>query len=121
MRAPRIKAAPSPRPASRGEETLALQIRACALPPVEREYRFCDRQWRFDFAWPELKLAVEVQGFGAGGSMGGHQRPAGVARDCEKYGTATSLGWSVMPVTTRQVRSGAAIELILRAVQVRGQ
>lgn len=118
----------APKPRSRGEETLALQIRADGLPPVEREYRFCHRLWRFDFAWPDLvdengmrhKLAIEVQGIGPRGSMGGHQRPAGLAKDCEKISTAVSMGWSVMLVTTRQVESGAAIELIRLAVEVRG-
>ena len=28
----------------------------------EREFRFCERRWRFDFAWPSHKVAVEIDG-----------------------------------------------------------
>ena len=34
-----------------------------ALLPCEREYRFFPgRLWRFDFAWPESKVAVKIEG-----------------------------------------------------------
>lgn len=62
-----------------------------------REYRFCaERLWLFDFAWPDVKLAVELEGFGARGVPGRHQRPKGFAADCEKYNTAVLLGWRVL-------------------------
>jgi len=35
------------------EELLAIELRSLRLPAAEREYRFCERRWRFDFAWPE--------------------------------------------------------------------
>ena len=51
-----------PRPLSLGEETLALQLRTTQLPEPVREHPFCARLWRFDFAWPDYKIAVEVEG-----------------------------------------------------------
>lgn len=62
----------------------------------EREFEFStERKWRFDFAWPAIKVAVEIQGFG-----GGHQSIAGLARDAEKIRDAMANGWIVIPVTS---------------------
>ena len=66
------------------------------LPAPEREVRFHpERKWRFDFAWPANKVAVELEGtlprFG-----GRHQRMAGFDGDCEKYNSALVLGWRVL-------------------------
>ncbi len=48
------------------------------------------RGWRFDFAWPELKLAVELDG------RGRHQTVKGTRGDCEKLNAAVILGWRVL-------------------------
>lgn len=101
---------------SRGEETLALQLRAVNLPPAAREYRFDKtRRWRFDFAWPEIKLAVEIDGI-LPGSGGRHQRAGGYEKDLEKINTAILDGWRVLRFTTRAVTAGAAIDLIRAAI-----
>lgn len=57
----------------------------------EREHRFdAERLWRFDFAWPDYKIAVEIEG------QGRHQTVDGQRKDCEKYNRATVLGWRVL-------------------------
>ena len=95
---------------SRGEEEMALHIRAVGLPAPQREYAFHpSRGWRFDFAWPLLNIAVEVEGV-IGGAGGRHQRKDGYEADCEKYARALILGWKVLRVTPKQVRSGAALQ-----------
>jgi very-short-patch-repair endonuclease len=66
-----------------------------------------ERRWRFDFAWPALRLAVGVEG--GTWTAGRHSRGAGYEADCEKYAAALIDGWRVLRVTTGQVRSGAAI------------
>ena len=66
------------------------------IPAPETEYRFHPpRRWRFDFAWPAQKVAVEIEGilYQDGGSR--HQRGAGFVADCEKYEAALLLGWRV--------------------------
>jgi hypothetical protein len=64
----------------------------CGLPKPEIEYRFHpDRKWRFDFAWPEQRVYLEVQG--GIWISGGHSRGAGMKRDWEKFNAATVLGW----------------------------
>lgn len=107
-----------PRPLSPGECAFALHCCAEFHPvnqPV-REYLFHPkRKWRFDFAWPAAKLAVEVEG-GVGGR---HQRQGGFVGDCVKYAEAAVLGWRVIRVTTAQVTSGQAIDWTLRALQIK--
>jgi hypothetical protein len=43
--------------------SLELQCRAVKLPEPVREFYFAKpRRWRFDFAWPEQLIALEVEG-----------------------------------------------------------
>lgn len=89
------------------------------LPKPEREHRFHPvRRFRFDFAWPDKKLAVEVEGilFGEGGR---HQRGMGYANDCHKYNLAIEAGWTVMRVPSIWLKGGygeamAVVEKVLR-------
>lgn len=95
---------------SRIEETLALHIRANHLPLPEREFRFDEeRRWRFDFAWPDRKLAVECEG-------GVHRIEDRFTRDCEKYNAAQQAGWIVLRFTAGMVKSGDAIATIQDAL-----
>lgn len=81
---------------------------AHAQPLPEAEYRFhTSRQWRFDFAWINRKLAMEVEGI-TGGKGGRHQRRDGYRDDCEKYAEALCLDWRVLRVTPAQLKSGEA-------------
>ncbi len=79
---------------SNQEEILAaaLKARDWAWPEsVVREHRFHPmRKWRFDFAWPNLKLAVELDG------RGRHQTVKGAREDCAKHNAAVILGWRVL-------------------------
>ena len=69
----------------------------------EREYRFHPtRRWRFDFAWPELKVAVEIDG---GTWMGGrHSRGGGQAKSHDKQNAAVCRGWKVLRFTNQHLR-----------------
>lgn len=99
------------------EDTLELQLRAVGLTTYTREYRFhATRKWRFDYAFPERKLAVEIEGFGAGGTAGRHQRFGGFTKDAEKYAEAAMAGWRLIRCTTQQVRNGTALRWIERAM-----
>lgn len=88
------------------------------LPAPEREWRFSPpRRWRFDFAWPDRKVAVEVEGSARGG--GRHQRRAGFQADAEKYNAAAELGWVVLRYTGDDLRKRPAqcIEQVARVLQ----
>lgn len=90
---------------------LLLQIRAVGLPMPAEEYRFHKvRRWRFDLAWPDRRLAVEIEG--GTWSQGRHTRGKGFRRDCEKYAEALCLGWRVLRVTTGMVEDGTALGYI---------
>lgn len=102
------------------EDTLALQLRIDDLPEPMREYQACpERRFRWDFAWPDLRVLVEVQGgiWRKGG--GAHSRPSNIERDVAKAQLAALHGWVVCPVTTDEVRSGEAVKTIARVLRAR--
>lgn len=69
---------------------------------LQREYRFAPpRRWRFDFALPEKKIAIEING--GVWSNGRHVRGRGYLKDREKINTAQALGWRVFELGTGQV------------------
>jgi hypothetical protein len=88
----------------------------------EREFVFHPvRKWRFDFAWKDVKVAVEIEGvtkFGGSKAIGRHQRPEGMAKDCEKYNAALDLGWVVYRFTQDLV-TASAVEQVAAALKRR--
>lgn len=65
---------------------------------MESEYRFHpDRKWRFDWCFPELKIAIEYEGLMSAKSR--HTTVRGFTGDAEKYNAAQSLGWKVLRYT----------------------
>jgi very-short-patch-repair endonuclease len=102
-----------PKALSPGEEAFALHCRAEGLKP-EREYAFCGRKWRFDFAFPDSLVAVEIEG--GTWIAGRHSRGAAFAKDCEKYNAACHGGWRVFRYTTEMVLDGTAINDMLEAL-----
>lgn len=96
--------------------TLDRQCQLAGLPKPQTEWRFHpSRKWRFDLAWPDKSLAVEVDG--AVYTAGRHTRGAGVEKDAEKFAEAMLLGWRVLRVTTGQVKSGQALNWIERLLK----
>ncbi len=113
---------------SKAEETVWLWLRyGCADISINgevvywvREHRFHPkRQWRFDFAMPELMLAVEIEGV-LPNKFTGHTSLSGYAADCEKYNAAAILGWCVIRGTQAMVNNGrlySDIESALKKVK----
>jgi len=76
---------------------LVRQMEREGLPLAVREHRFHEvRRWRFDLAYPDLKIAFEYEG--GIHSYGAHSRGKGFAKDVEKYNTAGMLGWRVFRI-----------------------
>ncbi len=96
---------------SAGEAMLIQQMGLAGIKDWVREYRFLpDRLFRLDFAWPKIKLAVEVDG---GTFIGGrHVRGTGFAKDCEKFNLAALAGWRFLRYTTEMLKSGIAVQQI---------
>ena len=90
------------------EDTFAWQLRAAKIPTPVREYVFAPpRRWRFDFAFPDRMIAVEIDG----GTWinGRHNRGAGYAKDAQKYNAAVIHGWRVLRFPGESVENGEAI------------
>lgn len=134
------------------EELFAAQCRAYRLPAVEQQYRFAKavgRQWRFDFAFPEYHLAVEIEGLivmrvwaakligpgpiAANGrvvnvsevkpttvTMGRHATITGMREDCDKYNTAAMLGWTVLRFEQKAIKPGDAVNMTMRVLAAKG-
>lgn len=100
---------------------------------LKKEFMFHPkRKWRFDFAIPEIKVAIELEGGNAGNivicnhchrkvgrrlkngkytlvrSGGRHNSITGYRNDCEKYNAAASLGWTVFRYTTDMITKNPA-------------
>jgi len=118
------------------EVPMAIQIRAAGLPESERDYRFGAvaaggagkglrarlanaklKDWRFDLAWPEHHVALEIEG---AAGHGRHTNASGYKEDCRKYNAASLLGWTVYRVTGDMVHSGEALNLLIRVFLFRG-
>jgi hypothetical protein len=97
-------------------DTLTAVIRAAGLPAPIREHRFAPpRRWRFDYAWPAHRIALEVEG---GIWTGGrHVRGRGYEADCEKYSEAALRGWRVLRVTPAMLNDGRALAILERAMR----
>lgn len=85
---------------------------------IEKEFRFhSTRRWRFDYAFPILKIAVEVDG---GVWTGGrHINPAGYINDMEKLNNAAAMGWLVLRITTDDRFANKTYELIKQTIELR--
>lgn len=101
------------------EECLWQQIVATELPWPQREFRFCKRRWRWDFAFEHLLLAVEVQG--GRWTKSTHNGGARQTKSFEKLAEAAVLGWKVIPVNAEMIENGTALALIQRAIHGDGE
>ena len=101
-----------------GSEALTTDYRwkALRLPEPVTEYRFHPtRLWRFDYAWPERRIALEVEG--GIWSAGRHTRGSGFRRDMDKYNEAGRLGWRVFRYDTDRFKTGEAHQFMKTVLQ----
>ncbi len=90
---------------------------ACGLPSPTPEHRFHpSRKWRFDYCWPEAKVALEVEG---GVWTGGrHTRGSGFVKDMEKYNAAALLGWRVVRCVPSKLRTAETAAMLRELLKV---
>ena len=89
---------------------------AAGLPEPEPEYRFAPpRRWRFDWAWPDRKVAIEVQGglF----IQGRHSRGAALLKEHEKLNEAAAQGWRVLYAVPKELHSLSTLAWLQRALK----
>lgn len=96
---------PKPQPTeSKLERRLSQQLADNPeLPAHQRNYFFMsDRDFELDFAWPALKVGVEVQGMA-------HRIKKNFQRDIEKRALALLAGWRVLEVNGAAIKDGRAL------------
>jgi hypothetical protein len=100
-----VRNEPTPKPAKKHRYVDFPRICAAAgVPEPLAEHRFDPkRRWRFDFAWPDHKVALEVDG--GVFANGRHTRGSGFVKDMEKLNAAAIAGWRVVRVTPNDVNT----------------
>jgi hypothetical protein len=89
---------------------------AAGLPSPQPEHRFAlpARQWRFDWAFPEQRVALEVEG--GVWTEGRHTRGSGFVADMDKYNEAACRGWRIVRVVPGELYEGRTLDLLRRAL-----
>lgn len=101
---------------SKYEAEFDLQLRAVKISDYVPELRFHPpRKFRFDFAFPHIMFAVEIEG--VTWDIGRHQRKAGYEKDLEKYTIAMLDGWTVYRCSGQAVTDGTAITNTLQMLR----
>jgi len=95
------------------QKCFALLCHEAGLPPPGFEFRIealKPRRWRYDIAWPDHYVLVEVEGgvwpsLQASGKKvrGRHVQPQGFLDDMEKYNAAQLVGYQVLRYTPTQI------------------
>ena len=97
------------------ENLFAMQLDSAGLTGYVREYQAIPgRKFRFDFAFLRERLLVEINGGTYNG--GAHGRGCGINRDYEKGNLAVVHNWRVLSFDTKQVKSGAALEVVEKLI-----
>ena len=95
---------------SHAEDLFAMQLDSAGLTVYVREYAAIPgRKFRFDFCFREARLLIEING--GTYSKGAHSTGTGIARDYEKNNLAVINNWRVLSFDTKQVKSGAALDV----------
>jgi len=114
----------TPKPAKSKGKRVPAAVRYAAFPdfcermglprPVA-ELRFHSvRLWRMDFAWPEHRVYLEVQGgiF----TNGRHSRGAAMLKEWEKINTASGMGWRQILCQPKDLMTHATADYIRTAL-----
>jgi hypothetical protein len=87
------------------------------IPLPETEFAFAlPRKWRMDFAWPDAKVFLEVDG--GIWTRGRHTRGAGWLKDTEKLNTAAAMGWRYLRCTPQTLHDLELIATIKTALSL---
>lgn len=107
---------PGPLPGSVSEMRVLRLILAAHLPPPVRQYSIPGpgaRSIRFDLAWPQHRLALEVDG------ERWHGGPRQLSRDEARDLGAGAAGWEVLRATPAHLGSPPVLADLLDALRIR--
>lgn len=97
------------------EFTMFIQI-ALKIDLWPEFYFSTERLYRFDYAIPEHKIAIEQEGGIWAKGNSGHSSGTGIQRDMDKSNLAQSLGWNVIRRTPEQMKTAETIDLIQKII-----
>jgi very-short-patch-repair endonuclease len=75
----------------------------------QREFKFCERDWRIDLMLLDYRIGIEISG---GNWTGGHRRGKAQEDEYDKLNRAAMEGWRVLQFTNEQVDCGYAKEFL---------
>lgn len=75
------------------------------------------RKWRFDYAIPSRKIAIEIDG--GVWTNGRHNRATGYLGDLKKFNAAAALGWRVLKFTPDERFKTETMNIIRETVNQR--
>lgn len=104
--------------AQSGGDAFTLCVRQQLGAVCLKELQFDEkRKFRFDYALPDYRLAIEIDGgiWIEGG--GRHNRASGWKADQEKLNLAVTQGWRILHFTPQQQYSGYALDTIRDAMR----
>lgn len=110
-----------------GEDTFDFQCRQYRLPSYVRQFKMLKsvqtpradgkaipKVWRFDFAWPQFYLIVEINGGVWMPGGGAHSHPIDITRNMEKQNDAAREKFFVLQFTPDDVKRKRAIAFVQR-------
>ncbi|MGN0206795.1 MAG: hypothetical protein ACI4BC_06090 [Muribaculaceae bacterium] len=105
------KKKPQTKPKTPKSDFFTILCRSDLKVECVKEHKFHPtRKWRFDYAIPEHKIAIEVEG---GVWTGGrHTSPMGFLNDMEKYNTATIMGWRVLRTIPGELCNNSTLQMV---------
>ena len=98
------------------QDIVSAYFKQCGLPAPVFELRFHSvRRWRFDLAFPDQKVALEVQG---GIFTGGrHNRGAAMLKEWVKLNTAAAMGWRLLYCQPKDLCMSQTVDIIREALE----
>lgn len=100
------------------EEMLWRRIMDAGLPEPQRQYYWArpERMFRSDFAYPEARILLEVQGGIWAANPGRHNRGSGYEDDLRRSNIAVLLGYRLLAFSERMIKDGTAVQTIDKAL-----
>lgn len=97
------------------ERAFLANLKALGVVVPIPEYRFHPvRKHRLDFAWPDQKLGLEVEG--GVWTRGKHGRGSGIVKDMEKACLLACQGWRLLRVTPDQLTTMETAAMVRTAL-----
>ena len=100
---------------SEREVQFLQQCRDARLPEPEQQRLICGHH--VDFAWPDHRVCVEIQG--GTWARGAHNRGAGYAKDRMLNNQRQLAGWTILEFTSDHLDADEAVPVVCQALRQR--